>query len=107
MARLAAALLLFCLTSGSRSPAENKKTCPDGDHYETDVKQIAIQYEGSSFAGTLSSLNVLGARLTVTPQKLQEAALATQQWNEFVKGLVTGYNNCAITKEQYNQGLQR
>src|SRR5215471_2260703 len=85
-----------------------KITCPDGDvRYEINVKDIAIQYEAASFAGTLSSLSVLSGRLTVAPQKLQEAASATQQWNEFVKGLVVGYNSCAITKQQYAEGLQK
>ncbi|MGH9431607.1 MAG: tetratricopeptide repeat protein [Terriglobia bacterium] len=81
--------------------------CPDGDHALIDVKQIAIQYDGSSFAATLSSLSVLGARLEVAPKKLQEAAAATQQWDEFLKGLASGYNSCAVTRQQYAEGLNR
>lgn len=85
-----------------------KITCPDGDvRYEIDLKDIAIQYQGSSFAATLSSLSVLGIRFKVAPRQLQEAALATQQWNEFLKGLVVGYNNCVISKQQHAEGLQR
>jgi len=107
--RLAIALLLFFFVSAGNSSAQKQKKipCQDGDHYEIDVKQIAVQYQGSSFQGTLNSLTALGLRLTITPTKLQEAALETQQWNEFVKGLVVGYNNCAVSKQQYNEGLQR
>jgi hypothetical protein len=55
----------------------------------------------------LSGLSVLGTRLEVAPKKLQEAAAATQQWNEFVKGLAAGYNSCAVTQQQYADGLNR
>jgi tetratricopeptide (TPR) repeat protein len=100
---------LCCLLLGIAPIAAAQKTihCPDGDHVLIDVKQIAIQYDASSFAGTLSSLSVLGARLEVVPTKLQEAATATQQWDEFLKGLAAGYNTCAVTKQQYADGLNR
>jgi hypothetical protein len=90
-----------CLLLGIGPNAAAQKTahCPDGDHVLIDVKQIAIQYDASSFAGTLSSLSVLGGRLEIAPKKLQEAA-ATQQWDEFLKGLAAGYNTCAVTKQQ-------
>ena len=97
------ALLLFV----SPCTAQKKVTCADGDRIIIDVKEISIKYDASSFAGTLSSLSVLGARLEVAPKKLQEAAVATQQWDEFLKGLAAGYNSCAITKQQYNDGLNR
>jgi tetratricopeptide (TPR) repeat protein len=96
-------LLLVC----GKAAAQKKISCPDGDHIEIDIKQITIQYDASSFAGTLSSLSVLGARLEVAPKKLQEAAVATQQWNEFLKGLVAGYNSCAVSRQQYEDGLKR
>ena len=87
--------------------AQRKIVCPDGEHIEIDIKQISIQYDASSFAGTLGSLSVLGARLEVKPIKLQEAAVATQQWDEFLKGLAAGYNSCAITRQQYADGVTR
>ena len=100
---------LCCLLLGiaPTAAAQETKHCPDGDHILIDVKQIAIQYDASSFAGTLSSLSVLGARLEVAPTKLQEAAAATQQWDEFLKGLAAGYNSCAVTRRQYADGLNR
>jgi len=68
-----------------------------------DIAQIAIQYQAPSFR--VEILRSLGA--TIDPKTLQEASDATQQWNEFLKGLVLGYNSCAITSEQYAEGLQK
>jgi tetratricopeptide (TPR) repeat protein len=102
-----AGFFLFLLLASGETVAQKKISCPDGDHFEIDIKQITIQYDASSFAGTLSSLSALGARLEVAPKKLQEAAVATQQWNEFLKGLVAGYNSCAVSRQQYDDGLKR
>jgi tetratricopeptide (TPR) repeat protein len=102
-----AGFLLILLFASQESSAQKKVSCPDGDHFQIDIKQIQIQYDGSSFAGTLNSLSFLSARLEAAPRKLQEAAVATQQWNEFLKGLATGYNNCAVTRQQYYDGLIR
>jgi tetratricopeptide (TPR) repeat protein len=79
--------------------------CPDGDHFQIDISQVAIQYDGSALKGTLSGLSVL--QFEVTPARLQEAAVATQQWDVFLRGLTAGYNNCVITGQQYAEGLQR
>jgi tetratricopeptide (TPR) repeat protein len=102
-----ASLLLLLVLAPRTALAQKKITCPDGEHIAIDVKQISIQYDASSFAGTLSSLSVLSGRLEVAPKKLQEAAMATQQWDEFLKGLAAGYNRCAITRQQYADGLNR
>jgi len=97
-------LLIPASASGQKSVPCNG----DGDHTLIDVKQIAIQYDASSFAGTLSSLSMLvGTRLEVAPIKLQDAAAGTQKLNEFVKALAEGYNSCAITRQQYADGLNR
>ena len=98
---------LFLALDAGTSWAQKTVHCPDGDHTQIDVRQIAIQYDASSFAGTLSSLSVLSNRLEVVPKQLQEATSATQQWNEFVKGLASGYNSCAVTRQQYDDGLNR
>jgi tetratricopeptide (TPR) repeat protein len=100
------AVVVLVLLAAS-SWAQKSAHCPDGDHILIDVKDISIKYDASSFAGTLSSLSVLTGRPEVAPKQLQEAAVATQQWNEFLKGLATGYNMCAITKQQYADGLNR
>ena len=101
---IACALILGCARTVT---AQRHIPCPDGDHVEIDIKQIAIKYDASEFASTLSSLSILSSRLEVVPHKLQEASVATQQWNEFVKGLAVGYNSCAITRQQYADGLNR
>jgi len=98
--------LVLILLTGAAS-AQKKIDCSDGQHIAIDIKQVSMQYDGSSFAGTLSSLSVLSARLEIAPKKLQEAAAATQQWDVFLKGLVAGYNNCVITRQQYADGLNR
>ena len=84
-------------------------TCPDGEERLTlDVKQLALEYQAQGWSGTLSSLSaVVGVRLKRMPTQLQEASAATQQWNEFLKGLAEGYNNCVITKKEYVEGLKR
>jgi len=99
--------LCFCLFLISPALAQKKIQCPDGVHYEIDVNQISIQYQGTQFISTLSGLGALGARIAVEPKTLQTAAEATQQWNEFLKGLVVGYNSCVITKKEYQEGLWR
>jgi tetratricopeptide (TPR) repeat protein len=99
--------LLLLVATGAAAQERKKISCPDGDHLEIDLKQISIQYDASSFGVTVSSLGFLGARLEVAPKQLQEAAAATQQWDLFLKGLATGYNNCAITRQQYDDGLKR
>ena len=98
-------LLLFGLALSTGVMAAKKIPCPDGEHIEIDIKQTAIQYQGTSLGVTLNGLSSLNARLKVEPKTLQTAAEATRQWNEFVKGLVVGYNSCAITKQQYQEGL--
>jgi tetratricopeptide (TPR) repeat protein len=99
-------LLLF-LSLAPSAIGQKKVSCPDGEHIEIDVRQISIRYDASSFAGTLGSLSALGARLEIAPKHLQEAAVATQQWDEFLKGLAAGYNSCAISRQQYAEGLTR
>jgi len=98
---------VFVLLYSASAWAQKSVHCPDGDRIQINVREIAIQYDASAFAGTLSSLSVLGARLDVAPTKLQEAAVATQQWNELLKGLAAGYNSCAITGQQYADGVSR
>ena len=104
-------VLLFVLVGLSWSTqafAQQRITCPDKTQRITiDLKQIQIQYNASSFAGTLASLGALSARLSVEQKVLQQASAATQQWNEFLKGLVAGYNSCAITNQQYADSLKR
>ena len=104
--RYLASALLFLLFA-IPIQAQKRIDCPDGVHYEIDLSEIIIKYQATSFSATLSSLSIFGNRIGVEPKMLQKAEAATQQWNEFLKGLVVGYNSCAITKEEYAEGLQR
>jgi tetratricopeptide (TPR) repeat protein len=101
-----AVYVLFFAAMSANTQAQKKIQCTDGEHIEIDIKRIAIEYDASTFAGTLSSLSVLGARMETRPTKLQEAAAATQQWDVFLKGLAEGYNKCAVSRQQYTEGLQ-
>jgi hypothetical protein len=103
--RWATIVLTFVLSINAK--AQKKISCPDGDHYEMDLQALGIQYNASSFSATLNGLGLLGGRVQIDQKKLQEAAASTQQWNEYLKGLAAGYNVCAITKEQYHDGLSR
>ena len=100
--------VLAGLSWSTQGFAQQKITCPDKTQRITiDLKQLQIQYNASSFAGTLASLGALSAHLSVEQKVLQQASAATQQWNEFLKGLVSGYNSCAITNQQYTDSLKR
>jgi hypothetical protein len=106
--RFAAAALALCSLAASAANAQDRVHCPDGTtRNKIDLRQIAIQYQGASFAGTLSTLNVFRMRLVIEERTLQRAAAATQEWNEFLKGLVGGWNSCVITAKQYEEGLKR
>jgi hypothetical protein len=78
---------LFLLLAISSASAEKRVSCPDGDHIEIDVNTILIRYSGTGFTATLSGLSKLQANIKVDTAHLQEAAAATQQWNQLIGGL--------------------
>jgi len=80
------------------------KDCPDGKHGQIDIEKLKIQYSASEESTTL--LSFIDIKLSKSPKTLQIASEVTQQWNEYLKGLAEGYNTCAITKAEYNNGLQ-
>ncbi len=99
--------VLAGLSWSTQAFAQQRITCPDKTQRVTiDLKQIQIEYNASGFAGTLASLGALSAHFSVDQKVLQQASAATQQWNEFLKGLVAGYNSCAITNQQYVDSLK-
>jgi tetratricopeptide (TPR) repeat protein len=102
--RIAAFLLVLSVVP-LKAAAQQKISCPREEHVEIDVRRLAIEYDAGPFAGTLSSLSVLGAHMEVAPGKLQEAAAATRRWSVFLKGLAEGYNRCAVSRQQYAEGL--
>jgi hypothetical protein len=102
-----AAIVLVSVLGPHDVVAQKKVLCADGEHLEIDLEQVSIQYNTSSFSATLNGLGLLGGRVQVDQKKLQEAAASTQQWNEYLKGLILGYNACAITKQKYAEGITR
>ena len=101
------ALVLCCLAASSAN-AEDEIRCPDGTvRRAMNLQEVSIQYQGASFAGTLSALRVLRVRFAIEERTLQQATAATQEWNEYLKGLVDGWNSCVLTAKQYNEGLKR
>lgn len=106
--RIIGALLLSGILSGWPAFAQKKITCPNGEvRTEVNVKELALKYDGSSFSATMNGLSVLGSRVSVEPRSLQQAAAATQQWNELLKGLAEGWNACIVSKKQWTEGLNR
>jgi tetratricopeptide (TPR) repeat protein len=78
--------------------------CSDGDHFVTDIKDIAIKYQATGIEATLNGLAVL--RVALNPKTLQQAAVGTQKMNEVLKAMVVGFNSCAISKQQFNEGMK-
>jgi hypothetical protein len=107
-ARYIVTFILVGLSWPTQALTQQRITCPDKtQRIAIDLKQLQIDYSASSFAGTLASLGVLSGHFSVEQKVLQQASEATQQWNEFLKGLVAGYNSCVITDQQYADSLKR
>jgi tetratricopeptide (TPR) repeat protein len=99
---------IFALLCTPFASAQKRINCPNGEtHYEIDVEKLALNYQGRSFQTTLSGLGALGAKVALQPTTLQAADVATQQWNQLLQGLAAGFNSCAVTQAQYNEGLQK
>lgn len=82
--------------------------CPSGENrLLIDVSELAIHYDGSSLSAPIFSLDAISAHLTIDKKQLQKAAAATQQWNELLKGLAEGWNNCIISSDDYRKGLAK
>lgn len=102
-------LSLIMLVSLCPEIAAKQFTCGPGDvRREIDIETIALKYEGRSFTLALNSLSaiLLETSLSFDRKTLQQATVTTQHWNELLKGLVAGFNSCAITKEQYAEALK-
>lgn len=96
-------LLLLLLAIPTTASAQKKIMCPDGStRLEIDLKQVELQYQAPSFHADILDRFHLGVNAT----QVQQAAESTQQWNEYLKGLVLGWNSCAISKEQYAAGVE-
>ena len=98
--------LVTMLSMEGTASAEKRFKCPDGeDRIAMDPHEVAIQYEGTSFGAAIGKVNVYSSKLSFAHTQLQQATSATQQWNQLVLGLVVGWNSCAISGEQYGEGV--
>ncbi len=105
-ARVVLGLCLITAVWVAPAQAAKQITCTeDGVRFEIDVEKLAIRYQATGLEATLSGLGVLGGRVAVAPKTLQQAAVATQKLNEFIKGLATSFNSCAISKKAYEEGI--
>lgn len=66
---------------------------------------MAVRYEGTFLAGAIGKLGLFSSTFSLGTTQLQQAAAATQQWNQLILGLVIGWNSCVISKAQYSEGI--
>jgi tetratricopeptide (TPR) repeat protein len=103
-------VILAVVLPGTALWGQKQIKCPNSGEVriEIDVAKLALTYQAQSFETTLSGLRgLVGGKTVVSPKTLQEASAATQQWNELLKGLAAGWNSCAISQQQYDEGLKR
>ena len=81
--------------------------CDDGERQTIDYRDLQINYSGNKISLEIEVLDKLKLRPEINPQVLQRAYESTQNWDQFQKGLVVGYNGCAISKADYAVMLQR
>jgi hypothetical protein len=89
--------------------AQQTFRCPETGEIRIamDPRQVAIRYEGTSLAGAIGKVGLFSSNLSFGTTQLQQATDATQQWNQLILALVIGWNSCAISKDEYSEGLQR
>jgi hypothetical protein len=87
--------------------AQQTFRCPNNGEIRIrmDPREVAIRYEGTSLAAAIAKLGLFSSTLSFGTTQLQQASAATQQWNQLILGLVMGWNSCAISREQYAEGL--
>ncbi len=81
--------------------------CEDGDRQTVDFRDLQMKYSGNKISLEVEVMNRLKLRPEIDSKVLQRAYESTQNWDQFLKGLVAGYNSCAISKADYAKILQR
>lgn len=77
--------------------------CGDGQRCTIDVRQFATQYSAYSLELEASLSDKAKVSAKINPVQLQQLSEALQTTREFRKYVVSGFNACAITKDQYGQ----
>lgn len=81
--------------------------CDDGERQTIDYRDIQLQYSANNISLEMEVINKLKVRTELDPQVLQTAFESTQGWDQFLKGLIAGFNSCAVNKADYALILQR
>jgi len=81
--------------------------CDDGERQTIDYRDIQLKYSANKISLEVEVINKLKLRPEIDPQVLQIAVESTQGWDQFLKGLVAGFNSCAVNKGDYALILQR
>lgn len=81
--------------------------CADGERQTIDYRVIQLKYSANKISLEVEVMNKLKLRPEIDPQVLQIAVESTQEWDQFLKGLVAGFNSCAVNKADYALILQR
>jgi hypothetical protein len=78
-------------------------SCDDGKRYTIDQREFTTHYSAYSVELEASIQNKGKVSAKFNPVQLQQLSESLQGANEFRKGVIAGYNGCAITKAQYAQ----
>ena len=81
--------------------------CEDGERQTIDYRDLQVKYSGNKISLEVEVMDKLKLRSEIDPKVLQTAYESTQNWDQFLKGLVVGYNSCAVSKKDYALILQR
>jgi hypothetical protein len=81
--------------------------CDDGERQTIDFKELQIEYSSKKISLDIEVMKKLRMRPEIDPKVLQIAFESTQNWDQFLKGLIVGYNSCAVSKADYALMLQR
>jgi len=81
--------------------------CDDGERRTIDYRDFQLRYSANKISLQVEILNKLKVRSEIDPKVLQTAYESTQHLDQFLKGVVIGYNSCAISKADYVEILQR
>lgn len=81
--------------------------CDDGERQSIDYRDLQLKYSANKISLEVEVMNKLKLRPEIDPRVLQTAVESTQGWDQFLKGLIVGYNSCAVRKTDYALILQR
>lgn len=95
----------FAALAPCASAQERVIQCQGGEvRVKIDIRDVAINYDRPTSV-TLAELGPLSYKVSLSPLQLQQIATETQRANEFAKLLIAAYNACAISKQDFREGM--